>query len=862
MTPNRPPTALLVLGFAAFLLAALSIVDMYLPRPYDGVVLTETPGSLRVQSVVPDSGADRAGIAAGDRIVGIGRELLRSKAQGAEALNDLEIGATAAYLVRRADGGELEEVAVELGRRQIGGTSYLYACLLGFSFFFIGLFVLLHQPRLRAGHVFFLLCCLFLVFLVCRLRPASYSAVDAFVLRTGTLALVLLPASFLHFFLIFPRPVWDGRLGETFGALRNRRTWATLLGVVYLVPALVFVYGVWGVQGLGRVGRSISGAPAGSWWVLALYMVVGLLLLAANWAHLPASRERRGAAIVLLGSIVGLVPFLVLAVGFPSFFQTEQFIFYGVVPLAAIPLTFAYAIFRFQLLNVRVILRKSLLYTATTAVVTLVYALGIASFNALFQGTGLARSPYFPLLFALAIVLLFEPLRRRIQGPMDRFFFAERARLQRAMVELGEALTGQQDPAQLVRDLVEVLPRLLGLRFAALFVAQDDRFVRAAGSPARPQDGRALDRPPPPGTAAELPAEIVVPEPLLEHLAGRTLARLDDLDLLRLRSPAVDRLASTLAEAGVDAVGLLASSRRRLGLVLLSPKLSQVTLEAEELDLLRGLLHQASIALETGRLLEERARRAELERDLEIAAAIQASLLPRRLDLGPGWRVAAACRPARHVGGDFYSILPGPALLYGDVSGKAVSGALMMMAASEVFHSLALANRSPEDLFDLANRRLYELGERSFVAVGYFSPNGAGEGSTGPEGHLTYLLAGQPSPLLRHGDGRVDELPFPEHRLPLGALRTGGYRPLAVRLETGDLLLAYSDGVVEAQGPDGEPFGQDRLETLLAATPGDPQSVVEAVLAQLDRFTHGELPYDDVTLLAIGRSRPAEIHTP
>src|SRR4030095_7337832 len=95
----------------------------------------------------------------------------------------------------------------------------------------------------------------------------------------------------------------------------------------------------------------------------------------------PASRERRGAALVLVGSIAGLFPFLLLAVAFPSFLHTERFLFYGIVPLVLVPVTFAYAIVRFRLMDVRLILRKSLLYTATTAVVTAAYALAIALFN-------------------------------------------------------------------------------------------------------------------------------------------------------------------------------------------------------------------------------------------------------------------------------------------------------------------------------------------------------------------------------------------------------------------------------------------------------------------------------------------------
>ena len=85
------------------------------------------------------------------------------------------------------------------------------ACLLGFTFFLVGSFVVVRQPRLPAARVFATMCSLFMLFLVCRLRPASYSWVDTLVLTTGTVALLFLPAAFLHFFLIFPRPIWEWR---------------------------------------------------------------------------------------------------------------------------------------------------------------------------------------------------------------------------------------------------------------------------------------------------------------------------------------------------------------------------------------------------------------------------------------------------------------------------------------------------------------------------------------------------------------------------------------------------------------------------------------------------------------------------
>ncbi|MFV2072928.1 MAG: SpoIIE family protein phosphatase [Thermoanaerobaculales bacterium] len=834
---QRRLTLALAPGILAFLIAVLSVADMFLPRPYDGVILeADAPGARIVRSVVAGSGADIAGIRPRDVIVGIDRTFLDSATHAQELLNRHRIGESVSYLVRSS--GHVFEVPVKLGRRQIGGTTYLYAALLGFAFFGIGLFVVLRQPRLAAARVFYTMCSLFLLFLVCRLRPASYSWVDSFVLTTGTMALLFLPAAFLHFFLIFPRPVWEWRRDPGAIVVGWIVRYSPKLVPFYLLPPLVYGATVAWAQRQGTPLALISGAPMTNWWVMVVYMILGLGALGMSARRLSDQRQRRGAGLVFLGTLFGVVPFILLAVAFPSFLHTERFLFYGVVPLILVPITFAYAIVRFGLLDIRVILRKSLLYTATTATVTAVYALGIASSNILFRATPIAESPYFPVVFALVIVLLFEPLRHRLQGPVDRFFFAERLRLQRAMVEMGEALTSEVEIGPVVTQLVERLPELLGLHFAALYLNTGGQLKREAGPEA-------------------LPPELPIVNILHDQLRRRgSLVRVDELAPLRLLSADVEELGRTFGKAEVELVGLLATTRRSVGIVLLSGKAGQTTFENEELQLVRGLLHQASIALETSLLIDERTRQAELERELKIAASIQASLLPEYLVAADGWSLAAVCRPAREVGGDFYTQLPGrrpgeQAVVYGDVSGKSISGALMMMAAHEVLNALALAHSDPEDILRLANERLYSLraGRRdelqvgSFVALGYLACR-AGDGT------LRYTLAGQPPPMLRRKSGSVECLDLPPHRLPLGALKLGGHRMLEVDLEAGDMVVAYSDGVVDAQSPDGEFFGEDRLARVLAESKGSSQETVNYLLEEIEAFTGGHTPYDDVTLLA------------
>lgn len=830
---NSTNIPLLGLGLIAFLIATLSIVDMYLPRPYDGVILEpDNPEQLLVRGVVKGSGAEEAGIRPGDRIVGIARSAIRSTAHAASLLNQNEIGSRVPYLVRSR--GELREVEVELGPRRIGTTSYLYACILGFSFFFIGLFVLVSQPSMRASQLFFAVCILFLLFLVCRLRPASYSWVDVFVLNTGMAALLILPSVFLHFFLIFPHPLYAPAGGSTPWLFRRPGRWRMILVLTYTAPIAVSVIEILRSQAIGEPISLISGAPAANWWILADFILLGLAALLVNARRLPPSKQRQGAVIVFIGAVLGLLPFIILTIGFTAFLRTDKYVFYGIIPLALVPLTFAYAIIRFQLLDVRLIIRKSLLYTLTTAIVTIFYAVAIASFNLLFRGTHIATSTYFPIVFALAIVLLFEPLRRRIQVPVDRFFYQRSSRLQAAILQMGASLAAELDPAAVVRELVEKLPRNLELQFAALYLLRGESLERVAGP-------------------ANLPDSLPILPQLYEHLRAQpSLTKLEELGSLRVSSPAIDTFVGELEGAGVEVIGDLTSPRRNLGIVLISGKDGKMPLESDELRLLRGLFSQAAIALETSLLLDERARQAELEREMEIAAKIQSSLLPRQLRLTDGWSIAAACRPARLVGGDFYAELPGAtsdcrAVVYGDVSGKSVSGALMMMSAKEVLSSIAAVERDPREIFGLANRRLYELWKRSFLAAGYFGVNGTGD-------MLHYVVAGQPQPLKRNHVGTIEELALPTHRLPLGAMRNGEYELLSTKMGDGDMVIAYSDGVIEAQNPEGEFFGMGRLSEAFQQAPPEPQAAVDFLMKIIVEFIHYHEQYDDITLLAIGRS--------
>jgi serine phosphatase RsbU (regulator of sigma subunit) len=839
MSRARSPglVSLLMFGVVAFLVACLSILDMFLPRASDGVILNSDRSDLVVRAVAPGSGAAEAGVRPGDRIAGVGREVVRSRSDVARVLRRHQIGERVPYLLDRD--GALHEVEVRLAPQQLGDASYLYACFSGFLFFFIGLYVLVRRTEEARGgpsHVFFALCTLFLLFLVCRLRPASYSWVDGVVLTTGTLSLLVLPAAFLHFFLVFPRRLkltlvgpsetWDtsgGRLLRAAEHFVNESP--NLFRVLYLLPPLFYVVTLLLASLFDVRIRLVSGAPISSWVLMGDYLVLGLLALLGSLLRAKEGRERRQIATVFVGTVVGVTPFLVFAVVLPSLLRTDRFLFWGEVPLALVPLTFAYAIVRFQFFEIKVIVRKSLLYTAATAVVAGIYGLGIAASTLLFSGS----SPYFPLLLALAVLAIFDPLRRRLQEPVDRFFFREVYDARRAVEEVSAAVVREFSIEGLEALLATRLSEIMHLEWAAMYVREGDLLC---------------SRTAPPPLRRELHSRLL--------LVGE-LTRLDEpvragvLEPLKALDPESRRVLEEFSAAGLRLLVPLRTRGQLHALLALGPKRSEEEFGSDDLQLVRTLANQGAVALENARLLRERTQQVELEKELEIARRVQFALIPPHLPSPPGWEVAARCVPARQVGGDFYDALSdggegSMALVVGDVSGKSVSGAMLMVAAREVLHTAALGGAGAAQLLEIANQRLYTPEHRLFVALAYMSLHPGGVG--------TYALAGQPTPLVRRTSGLVEELPAPVNRLPVGALKGVHWDVLPLSVARGELLVLYSDGLTDARNTDGEPFGDERLQEVLAKADGDARAVVDVVMRAVDAFTAGGEPYDDITLVA------------
>jgi sigma-B regulation protein RsbU (phosphoserine phosphatase) len=252
-------------------------------------------------------------------------------------------------------------------------------------------------------------------------------------------------------------------------------------------------------------------------------------------------------------------------------------------------------------------------------------------------------------------------------------------------------------------------------------------------------------------------------------------------------------------------------------------------------------------------------RGKHLEQQLSLARSVQTDLLPSGSPVSKSLDFSAACIQASEVGGDFYDVFEvengQSALMLGDVSGKGISAALLMGVIHGAVRSSCWTDSAISH--EESSRRLNLLlcaktASERFASLFscYFDPETA---------RLSYVNAGHLAPLLvrRSGPAELQVQRLDDGGPVLGLLPSAKYEQGSVSIEPGDLLVMYSDGILEAQGPDQEEFGEGRvLEVIRQNWTKSPGEIRDAILKNVTTFLDGEQPHDDQTLLVV-RLEPA-----
>ena len=252
-------------------------------------------------------------------------------------------------------------------------------------------------------------------------------------------------------------------------------------------------------------------------------------------------------------------------------------------------------------------------------------------------------------------------------------------------------------------------------------------------------------------------------------------------------------------------------------------------------------------------LLMEVADRLSLKSDLEIARDIQIAMLPAGQRQVGDAVIFGITRPANTVGGDFYDVLPLPegrvAIAVGDVAGKGSPAALLMALLLAMLRTLVDEGLDAARLAVRLNAQVARHSPTSrFITLFY--------GVYDPAiGTLEYINAGHLPPLIRRADQRIERVDPTTGGIALGLFEASTYQTYRVSLEPGDVLVAYSDGITEAENARGEPFDETGLARVLAEqAASDPEATARAIFAAVDRHAGEVRLNDDLTALVLRRT--------
>jgi len=263
----------------------------------------------------------------------------------------------------------------------------------------------------------------------------------------------------------------------------------------------------------------------------------------------------------------------------------------------------------------------------------------------------------------------------------------------------------------------------------------------------------------------------------------------------------------------------------------------------EQLKVLRALADHMAIAVENARLFQrERELNERLSKEAEEARLIQQQLLPNTSVLLPEFAVTGATLPAGAVGGDWYDYVELPdgkwGLVLADVAGKGIAAALLMSATRSLFRTIAETTADPSEVLTKLNTKLlrdFPAGRFVTMVYGVLDPK---------QRTFTFANAGHPWPVFSRGT--CTRLLETESGLPLGIAETS-FSESTVTFAEGGKVLLYSDGISEAVDSQRQEYGTARLESLMQ----NPRLSTEEIQEDLCRFTAGEPPFDDATVVLI-----------
>ncbi len=696
--------------------------------------------------------------------------------------------------------------------------------LAAFSFILVGCHVILKRPDIL-GRLFTVNCLLF-SFLLTERPDTSIPVLHILgeLFYDGLFA--FLPAFFLHFFLIFPgKDIHEGSRRSIIGRM------------LYIPPSIIFL--ALFVLALMNYSSQVDAALllafnsiASIYWFV--YMICGVILFIRTYV-ISNRVQRIKFRIATIGLIIGTVPVsvvILLRQFAPGLDLPHAYV--SMLSLSFISISFAYAILKHDAFDMRVMFKAGLAYVILPVILASLTYLFIKGMWEIFPDFPGIR--HFPII-VMAVVLTaiaFVAGRDGIQKLVDRLFMKDRKKFQEKMIDFTRKIQFLASMEEIAKFVSREIYEIFGPEYVHIFT--EDGKKQHSLRDSYPPDAKSPLTSFPPGT-----------ELILLAAGKRQPVLIEYFDRLWIKNN-LDRISlELLSILNVAVVVPLIEQNEMLGFILVGVKRSGKPYNGSDAEMLELLGERTAAAIRHNNLYRVSLEKEKLEKEVHLASKIQQRLLPESSPILESASIVGRLRNSLEVGGDFYDFVELSEGLIGmavaDVSGKGIPASLLMTTLQASFRSEAMAGRSPGEVLSALNKSLYRRSELSKFATFFYAI------FNDKTGLLHYSNGGSFPPIIVRSDGRI--LHLNRGGTLIGVDPDSVYSEGIIKLLPNDILLIYTDGVIDQEDSRRDYFGEARLAQFLREHDElDAEVIIDRLYDTLLAFGEGMIK-DDMTMVVL-----------
>ena len=777
-----------------------------------------------------DGVAWKAGIRDGDQLITIKNINIHDIFKAQRILNEFKKGQLADYTIKKGD--KLLNTKVEI-KKLIKMDQFAFM-LMAQIWLIIGFIVLMARPNGYIQRLFYKISAAFIVLftsvyflgLGTDVSRIYFYMLDYIWTIGGFYASFLI----LRFFWSFPQSF---KFAEKKWVKKLLQIAPIILIIASYIVRHIFVYPY---EGFNNVALGIIIVNN---ILIFTALVTGLVSLYINYFRIKDKAQRKPIYIILFAYTLGVASLLYTSFIAPAIsdtiFNSPEY-YTPIIVIAFLPIAFGYSIFRYQLMDVSIVIKNAIIYGAATLTIAAAYFLVIYLLG---QGISQAIGTQYQGIIAgivfIIFALVFQSTKDKFQNFLTAKFYPEQFAYQKVLVKFSTDISSVVGLENILDKTYETFTNALKINNFGIMVRGNNNgdlvLVRSKGIKNK---------------------EITISQSNVSEFIEqkKSLSKLPSIEREEFVSVCKEKSVS-LVENDIYTIIPMIVKSKVVGVLLFGLKHSGAQFSYEDLELLNAVANQAAISVENARLYETEKQKLSIERDLDLARKIQQGLLPGCIPKVNKLDICGQMIPAMQVGGDYYDLIKISDtkifVVVGDVSGKGLSASLYMAKLQTMIQLACTIDKTPKQILVDINKRLYESLERSWfvtMTLALF------DSSTNT---VKFCRAGH-MPLITANNGAINSYKSKGIGIGLesGIIFESSLVEEEVSFSHGQIFAFFSDGITEAMNESNDLFGEEKLSELLKnKSVKSSNELMDEIWESITQFRGQAEQSDDMTMVLV-----------